>query len=97
MAQFIHQYVGELLRRQHTVAQAFPDVIGTDPMFTSRQLYNLNLQTLMILGVIMKVISDVAPQVTDEVWLSRLDAAIDSSPEFPWPQWILDQDPASMG
>ena len=96
MAQFVHQYVGELLKRQHLVAQAYPDVIGTDPMYSSRQLYNLNLQVLLMIGTVMKKISEVAPQVTDQVWIDALNHAIDSSPQAPWPDWVLNQDVNGM-
>jgi len=96
MAEFVHQYVGEILKRQRHLAQTYPDVINTDPMLSDPSRYSMNLQAIMFIGVVMKVISQVAPQVTDEVWLAALDHALDASPENPWPQWIIDQDP-NMG
>jgi hypothetical protein len=96
MAEFVHQYVGEILKRQHILAQTYPDVINTDPMLTDRTRYSMNLQAIMFIGVIMKVISEVAPQVTDQVWLNALDHALDASDQNPWPDWILNQDP-NMG
>lgn len=96
MAEFVHQYVGELLKRQHALAEAYPDVVGTDIMSSTRQLYNINLMNLMIMGVIMKVISDLSPVVTDQVWIDRLDQAIDSSLQDPWPDWIVNQDSSGL-
>ena len=90
MAQYVNQYVAELLQREHDLAQAQPDVIGTDPMYSSKSVYNLNLMTLILIGVVMKRISTIAPQVTDQVWIDDLSHALDG----PWPAWILNQDPS---
>jgi hypothetical protein len=48
----------------------------------------MNLMTLILIGMVMKKISEVAPQVTDQVWLDALSHAIDGT----WPAWILNQD-----
>jgi hypothetical protein len=93
VAQFVHQYVAELLKRQHRLAQAQPDFIRTDPMYTNPGAYSINLMTLILLGTIMKKISEIAPLVTDQVWLDALDHALDASDQLPWPAWILNQDP----
>jgi len=96
MAQYVHQYVAELLKREHQLAQAYPEFIKTDPMYSTPGPYAMNLMTLILIGVVMKKISEVAPQVTDAVWLDALNHATDSSPELPWAPWVLNQDPGAM-
>lgn len=96
MAQYVHQYVEQMLKRQHQLAQTYPDFIKTDPMFSAPGPYSVNLMTLILLGVVMKKISEVAPQVTDQVWIDALDHAIDASGAQPWPDWVLNQNPAGM-
>lgn len=96
MAQYVHQYVAELLKRQHQLAQAYPDFVKLDPMYSTPGQYSLNLMTLILVGVVMKKISDVVPLVTDQVWINALNDAINSSPGSPWPQWILNQDPEGI-
>lgn len=90
MAQFAHQYVSELLRRESALSQTHPTVIPTDIITAEKPTYSINLMTLLLIGVVMKAITDVGA-VTDAQWIERLDQAIDSSPELPWPQWILTQ------
>lgn len=90
MADFVNQYVAALLSAQHDLAQTYPDTIGTDPLYSDRKSYNLNLMMLILIGMVMKKISDVAPQVTDAVWQDALAHAIDGT----WPAWILNQDPS---
>lgn len=90
MAQFVHQYVAELLKREKALAQAHPEVIATDITYSDPSTYSLNLQILLLLGVVMKKVSEVGG-VTDQQWLDALDHAIDASPELPWPAWILNR------
>lgn len=90
MAQFAHQYVAELLRRESALSQSHPTVIPTDIITAEKPTYSINLMTLLFIGVVMKAITDIGA-VTDAQWIDRLNHAIDSSPELPWPQWILDQ------
>lgn len=90
MAQFVNQIVAVLLSAEHKLAQAQPDIIGTDPMYSGRSAYNQNLMTLILIGMVMKKISEVAPSVTDGVWLDALNHAIDGD----WPTWIINQDPS---
>lgn len=83
MAQFVHQYVTELLKRQDAVGiQLGVDIYGVD-----RQLYVVDLTILTALGVIMKQITAVAPAVTDQVWIDALSHALDGT----WPPDMLNQ------
>lgn len=83
MAQFVHQYVTELLKRQAIVGQQ----LGVDVYGVDRELYVINLTILTAIGVVMKKISDVAPAVTDAVWIDALSQALDGT----WPPDVLNQ------
>lgn len=87
MAQFVHQYVSQLLKSQAAVGPQ----VGVDIYGVARELYVVDLTLLTMLGVIMKKISEVAPTVTDQVWIDALNSALDSSPELPWPADVLNQ------
>lgn len=87
MAQFVHQYVKALLDGQVEAGKQ----VGLGVYYIDRQTYLLNLTTLTIIGTVMKKISELVPTVTDQVWLDALGHALDSSPELPWPQDMLNQ------
>jgi hypothetical protein len=87
MAQFVHQYVKELLDRQAAVGPQ----LGVGIYGVSRELYGINLTLLTLLGVVMKTISEVAPVVTDQVWIERLNHALDANEASPWPAYVLNQ------
>lgn len=87
MAQYVHQYVSALLNGQHVAGRK----IGVDVYFTPREQYVTNLTILTLLGVIMKKISEVAPAVTDAVWLDALNHALDEDAANPWPANALAQ------
>ena len=87
MAQYVHQYVTELLRGQTTAGQ----LLGVDVYGVARESYVTNLTVLTLIGMVMKKISEVAPAVTDAVWLDALNHALDSSPALPWPPDMLAQ------
>lgn len=87
MAQYVHQYVSTLLKAQASAGQ----LLGVNTYRVSREAYVMNLTVLTMLGVVMKKISEVAPTVTDAVWLDALNHALDASVQVPWPQAMLDQ------
>lgn len=87
MAQFVHQYVETLLPAQNTAGQ----MLGVSIYGADKQTYVINLTVLTMLGVIMKKISDIAPAVTDAVWLDALNHALDSSAASPWSANMLNQ------
>lgn len=83
-------YVPYLMQAQHSPAVCAG--LGTDVMGSPKELYNVNLELLMLLSMVMKVISDVAPQVTDQVWADRLAHAMDTGPggdRSGWPGWVV--------
>lgn len=87
MADFVHQYVEALLPGQAAAGQ----LIGINLYGVDRQSYVINLTVLTLIGMVMKTISQVAPQVTDQVWLDALNHALDSTPESPWSVNMLNQ------
>jgi hypothetical protein len=87
VAQFVHQYVTALLNGQKIAGRK----LGVDVYGVGREAYVVNLTVLAMLGVIMKKISDVAPAVTDQVWLNALSEALDASEALPWPAGMLAQ------
>jgi hypothetical protein len=87
MAQFVHQYVQPLLQGQARAGQ----MLGVGVYGVDRESYVLNLTLLTLIGVVMKKVSEVAPAVTDAVWLDALNHALDASAGSPWPQAMLDQ------
>lgn len=78
-------FIPYLLDGQHAIRND----LGTDIMHSQKDLYNINLTTLALISMVMKVIQDVAPQVTDQVWADRLAGSIDMTGG--WPAWILSQ------
>lgn len=85
------QFVSPLLKGQHSVRND----LGTDVMSGSRDLYNQNLTTLALIGMVMKAVQDIAPAVaTDAFWQARLAVAIDTGSggdRSGWPGWVLAQ------
>lgn len=90
MVAYSSGYVPYLLQAQHS--PTVPATLGTDVMGAGKELYNVNLELLMLISMLMKVISDVAPQVTDQVWSDRLAIAMDTGPggdRSGWPGWVI--------
>lgn len=87
MAEFVHNYVSAMLAGQVAAGK----LIGVSVYKVDGQTYAINLTVLTLLGMIMKKISEVAPQVTDQVWLDALAHALDSSEANPWPANIVNQ------
>lgn len=87
MAQFVHQYVSRLVEGQAAAGQ----MLGVNVYKVDRETWVLNLTMLTAIGMVMKKISEVAPAVTDQVWLDALNHALDASAQAPWPQALLDQ------
>lgn len=80
-------YVDALLRRQ----MAAVDQLGVKVLLVDKQLYDINLSLLVLLGVVMKALNDKGV-VLDAEWLARVNGAAIGA----WPDWILDQtDPPS--
>jgi hypothetical protein len=89
MATWSAQFVPRLLKGQHAIRAE----LGTDVMSGSREVYNTNLTTLALIGMVMKAVQDLAPATaTDAFWVDRLATAIDTGPggdRSGWPGWIL--------
>lgn len=85
MAQYVHQYVDALLRKQVEWAQ----LLGVNITSSDQQTYLVNITQLAVTGVVMKKISELVPAVTDQVWLDALGEVTAGD----WPQWILQQQP----
>lgn len=85
------QYVPPLLKAEHSIAE----LLGTDVMSGSAELYNLNLLNLSLIGMVMKAIQDLVPTTaTDAWWQARLNIAIDTGPagdRSGWAGWVLAQ------
>lgn len=87
MPQFVHQIVKPLLDGQASAGQ----LLGVNMYGIDRQSYVINLTVLTLLGVVMKKISEIAPAVTDQVWLDALGHALDASAQAPWSAAMLNQ------
>ena len=85
MAEFVHQYVDALLRRQ----ESWASILGVSILTADRQTYAVNLTQLALIGVVMKRISELVPTVTDQVWLN----AVGEVTAGDWPEWIVQQLP----
>lgn len=87
------QFVPALLKGEHAIAQD----LGTDVMLSQGSQYNINLETLCLIAMVMKAVQDLSPSVaTDAFWQDRLNKAIDTGPggdRSGWPGWILLQVP----
>jgi hypothetical protein len=84
VAESVSIYVNELLRRQIAVA----DQLGVNILGADRELYCLNLELLLIIGVVMKALNDKGV-VTDAELIAGLNAALEGD----WPPWIKNQTP----
>jgi hypothetical protein len=82
VAATIPEYVDILLRRQIAAA----DRLGVQMLLVDRQLYDVNLTLLTLVGVLMKALNDKGV-VLDAEWQTRLNAALQGN----WPAWILSQ------
>jgi hypothetical protein len=87
MAQFVHQYVSRLVEGQAAAA----NMLNVNLYGITREQWVMLLTIDTAIGVVMKTISEVAPQVTDAVWLDRLSRALDESAQAPWPPALLNQ------
>lgn len=93
MAQYVHTYVAELLKRQRIAA----NLLGSDPLGAGKELYSVNVSIMLLIGVIMKALTErpaVAgqPLMTDAEWIARLNTALDQgAPPNEWPAWIVNQ------
>lgn len=86
MAQFVHQYVEQLVAGQAAAAQMLNvNLYGID-----RQSWVMLLTVDTAIGVVMKAISDLTG-VTDQQWVDALNHALDSSAQSPWPDALLNQ------
>src|SRR5690349_23408975 len=76
MAAWSSQFVPPLLKGQHAIS----DQLGTDVMSTSGELYNINLTTLALIGMVMKAVQDIVPTTaTDAWWQDRKSTRLNSS------------------
>lgn len=84
------QNVPSMLQAQHSTVVT--NGLGTDIMGSGRELYNMNLTTLSLIGMVMKAIQDIAPAATDAFWQNRLNIAIDTGSggdRSGWPGWVI--------
>lgn len=82
MAATIPEYVDPLLRAQIAAAAQ----LGVQVMSVDKQLYDIDLTLLTLVGVIMKALNDKGV-VLDAEWQTRLNTALQGT----WPAWILNQ------
>jgi hypothetical protein len=82
MAATIPEYVDPLLRGQIAAAS----ILGVQVMNVDKQLYDIDLTLLTLIGVVMKALNDHGV-VLDAEWLTRLNTALQGT----WPAWILNQ------
>lgn len=82
MAATIPEYVDPLLRGQIAAAGQ----LGVDIMAVDKQLYDVDLTLLTLIGVVMKALNDHGV-VLDTEWQTRLNTALQGT----WPTWILNQ------
>lgn len=78
------QYVNNLLRRQI----ALSDDLGVNVLGAGRELYCVNVELLLLVSVVMKVLNDKGI-VSDAEWVAALNVALAD----PFPAWIKDQTP----
>lgn len=91
MADRPYQFVGPILQAMHAIA----DQVGTDVMWSGRDLYNAVVELICLHAMTLKIIQDLHPTlVTDQVLQQRLNEAIDTGPNGDrsgWPGWVLMQ------
>lgn len=84
MAATVPEYVDPLLRGQMAAASQ----LGVDILAVDKQLYDVNLTLLTLLGMVMKALNDKGV-VLDAEWQTRLNGALAGS----WPTWVITQVP----
>lgn len=93
MAARSYQFVGPMLKAQHAVRND----LGSDVMTADKQTYNINLELLALVAMVLKCVQDAVPGTfTDANLQQRLDTAIDTGPNGDrsgWPGWIVLQVP----
>lgn len=82
MAATIPEYVDPLLKAQIAATSQ----LGVQVMSVDKQLYDIDLTLLTLIGVVMKALNDKGV-VLDAEWLTRLNTALQGT----WPAWILNQ------
>jgi hypothetical protein len=91
VADYAAQMVPTLLKalRSPTVVQA----LGTDIMGSTKEFYNIAVEQLCLVAMLMKVVQDLVPAtVTDAFLLDRLAHALDTGPGGDmsgWPGWVV--------
>lgn len=87
MASYSSQIIPYLLKAQHS--SAVTSALGTDVMAVGKETYNINLEVLTLIAMVMKAIQDIAPlQATDAFWLDRLNHALDTGPNGDTSGWL---------
>lgn len=91
MADYSAQMVPTLLKalRSPVIVQN----LGTDVMGSAKETYNLILEMLCLIAMVMKAVQDLHPTTaTDAAWLARLNGALDTGPGGDmsgWPGWVV--------
>jgi hypothetical protein len=78
----VPEYVDPLLRGQIAAA----NLLGIQIMSAGKDLYDVNLTVLALLGMVIKALNDKGV-VLDAEWQDRLNHALDGN----WPAWIVNQ------
>lgn len=95
MVAYASQIVPFLLAAQRS--SPVVDTLGTDIAGSSKETYNVNLELLCLIAMILKIMQDLHPTVvTDAALLARLSSALDTGPGGDmsgWPGYIVLQVP----
>lgn len=93
MASRPYQFVAPMLKAQHNLRYT----MGTDVVTADKQTYNVNLQILSLIAMVLKCLQDAVPLMfTDANLQQRLNEAIDTGANGDrsgWPGWIVLQVP----
>jgi hypothetical protein len=84
VAATIPEYVDPLLRGQISAAAQ----LGVNILAVDKQLYDVDLTLLTLIGMVMKALNDHGV-VLDAEWQTRLNSALTGS----WPTWVITQVP----
>lgn len=88
MAQFVHDYVQQLVNGQAQAAK----MLNVNLYQASPEQWVQLLVIDTVIGVVMKALSDANPSIfTDAAWLNALNHALDASVADPWPAALLNQ------
>jgi hypothetical protein len=90
MAAYASQIVPYLLKGQHSPAVV--SGLGSDIMGSSKEVYNVNLELLMLIAMVMQGVQALLPGATDAFWLDRINHALDTGPGGDisgWLGWII--------